>query len=328
MDLEIADTGHVDTATVGDAFVIEYSDVRVLGSGVPVDVEIKLWKDGSIDLLYGANPADPGDGRFATVGIEDADGGDALQVGFFEDNLASSQAIRITRVPTGRIAGTITDANSGLPVAGAQVTVSPGGRRTTSGADGTYTLRARPGAYTVTASSPGYVDATASVSVADGDTTTLDLALTAPVAAVDRSTIAADVAFGATTSEDVTLRNDGSSPLTWSARERDRGVIRPPLPKITTQVHRPLTWGPAVVPKSFPRVRASTLASASLSTIINDPAGDAQGAVDVTTVRAGSDGSTVLVDGARLQSVDPHRRGGRVRLPRHRRGPRDGRPGE
>ena len=145
MDLYITDVGSIDSETVGTApdraFVIEYTDVRVLGAAALLDFEIKLWENGTIDLLYGSNPPNPGDGRTATVGIEDATGTDALQIGFFESILESNHAIRITTVPTGFITGTVTDANDGLPIAGAEVEATPGGRHTTTDEDGVYRLR-------------------------------------------------------------------------------------------------------------------------------------------------------------------------------------------
>ena len=64
MDLYITDVGSIDSETVGTApnraFVIEYTDVRVLGASALLDFEIKLWENGTIDLLYGSNPAEPG----------------------------------------------------------------------------------------------------------------------------------------------------------------------------------------------------------------------------------------------------------------------------
>ena len=56
------------------AFVLEYDNVRVRGATAPIDFEIKLHENGeTVDLLFGNNPANPGDGRGATIGIEDAD---------------------------------------------------------------------------------------------------------------------------------------------------------------------------------------------------------------------------------------------------------------
>ncbi len=299
MDLYITDVGSIDSQTVGTApnraFVVEYTDVRVLGTAALLDFEVKLWENGTIDLLYGSNPANPGDGRVATVGIENATGTDALQIGFFEGNLESNHAIRITTVPTGFISGTVTDANDGLPIVGAEVTATPGGRSTTTDEDGLYELRLLAGSYHVTATAKLYEDGSASATVTDDATTTVDFSLRAPAAAVDVTELTADVDFGSTATLPVTLSNDGTLPLDWIARERDQGVVLPPLPEPKIAVTRIPTWGRQPLPKAFPRwAPTADVASASLTTIINDPIGDAEGSVDVGTVRAGSDGSSIV----------------------------------
>ena len=88
-----------------------------------------------------------------------------------------------TSGPQGRIAGTVTNATTTAPLAGAQVqaTASPtqtGG--TASGATGAYTLDLPAAAYTLTASLYGYQSWTspAPVSVVSGTTTTQNMALT------------------------------------------------------------------------------------------------------------------------------------------------------
>ena len=62
------------------AFVIEYHGVRSFGASGRLTFEIKLSEgpDGAIDLLYGDNAPNPGDGRNAGIGIENATGTDAL----------------------------------------------------------------------------------------------------------------------------------------------------------------------------------------------------------------------------------------------------------
>ncbi|OGO53390.1 MAG: hypothetical protein A2Z32_03545, partial [Chloroflexi bacterium RBG_16_69_14] len=68
-------------------FVIEYSDVQA-GTTATLDFEIVLYEQGeTLDLVYGNNPANPGDGRGATIGIENATGTDALEFSFLEDLL-------------------------------------------------------------------------------------------------------------------------------------------------------------------------------------------------------------------------------------------------
>lgn len=77
----------------------------------------------------------------------------------------------------GTIAGTVTDASTGLPLAGASVGTDTG-QTTTTAADGTYSISNVPtGTRSVTASASGYQSETQSVSVLDGQSSTADFAL-------------------------------------------------------------------------------------------------------------------------------------------------------
>ena len=296
-DLSVDDQSSIDYETIGSApnraFVIEYSAMKVNGSSNRLSFEVKLWEDGRIDMLYGPNAANPGDGRNAGIGIENATGTDALQFSFLEGLLEPSTAFRYESVPSGIVRGVITDLNDGLPIAGATVAATPGGRTATTGSDGTYRLRLRPGSYSLSINATNYVGQTRPLVLADGDDTTIDAALAAAVAQVNPDVVEATVPFGGTTDVNVTLSNSGTGPLTWEAKERDQGVIRPPLPTPTSTVIRKKNWVAATIPTSFPRTRIKPLGTGTLETIINDPAGDSLDANDVTTVRAGSDGSTV-----------------------------------
>jgi hypothetical protein len=71
--------------------------------------------------------------------------------------------------------GTVSDAKTGAPLAGAFV--SDGTRSTTTSSDGSYTLAERAGTYTLTASMSGYVDASRPVTVPRRGTVQVDLAL-------------------------------------------------------------------------------------------------------------------------------------------------------
>ena len=286
--------------TVGTApdrtFVIEYSALRTTGP-TRLSFEVQLHEDGRIDLLYGANPPNPGDGRSALTGIENETGTDALQISLFEDVIDPQSAVRIGLVESGLVHGTVVDKNDGLPIAGATVTASPGGRVATTADDGSYTLRLRPGHYSLKAASGTYVDGSADLTVVDGGDEVLDFSLAASIAQADPVSVDASVAFGATTSAVVHLANPGSAPLLWGARERDLGVELPELPPVEpTQVtyrpgwHKPIFHG-AQPKAAFP---ADVLPPTSLSTIVTDPAGDSRGPVDATTVRAGSDGTSVM----------------------------------
>ncbi|WP_075740213.1 MULTISPECIES: S8 family serine peptidase [Actinoalloteichus] len=84
------------------------------------------------------------------------------------------------RGETGALAGTVTDAGTGEPVAGARVTVAgPQDRTVIAGSDGTFALTLSVGDYTVTGSAFGYGEASGTAAVGADETATLDLALTA-----------------------------------------------------------------------------------------------------------------------------------------------------
>src|SRR5690625_2845159 len=83
--------------------------------------------------------------------------------------------------PAGVLKGTVTDAASGAPVAGATVTVTADGfsKSRISKADGSYVMALNTGDYTASLVAFGYNDDSASVTISQGDTTTQDFALTA-----------------------------------------------------------------------------------------------------------------------------------------------------
>lgn len=83
--------------------------------------------------------------------------------------------------PAGTLTGTVTDAASGAPVAGATITVNTkgfSGSRTTKD-DGGYTFALPVGSYTVSVVSFGYNNDSASIAISDGDATTQDFTLSA-----------------------------------------------------------------------------------------------------------------------------------------------------
>ena len=91
---------------------------------------------------------------------------------------------------TGTLAGTVSDAATGDPVAGATVVVDGAVDRTlTTAADGTYTALLPVGEYEVSATAFGYDEDSASATVLVDETTTVDLAL----AGVDRHTVSGTV---------------------------------------------------------------------------------------------------------------------------------------
>ncbi|HEU5474994.1 MAG TPA: carboxypeptidase regulatory-like domain-containing protein [Actinophytocola sp.] len=82
------------------------------------------------------------------------------------------------RGPTGTLTGTVTDAGTGAPIAGANVQITgPRNVSLLTGADGRYSSTLPVGSYSVTASTFGFGSATGSATLTEGQTTTLDLAL-------------------------------------------------------------------------------------------------------------------------------------------------------
>ncbi len=84
-----------------------------------------------------------------------------------------------TNGPAGSLEGTVTEAGSGDPIAGATVEITDLSVSTTTDASGHYRFASVPvGTYTVTASKFGYDDESASVDITENNTTTQDFALT------------------------------------------------------------------------------------------------------------------------------------------------------
>jgi hypothetical protein len=93
------------------------------------------------------------------------------------DVLAAANAAPIG--DTGVISGTVTDKESGEPLAGATVVFSGASDRdTVTDSDGEYHLTLATGDYDVTVTAFGYVQATKHVTIEDGETTTLNFKLT------------------------------------------------------------------------------------------------------------------------------------------------------
>lgn len=149
------------------------------------------------------------------MGIENATGTIALQYSFNTAVLSDTRSVRFRPPATGRVGGTVTDANDGLPLAGATVRALNGttvAGSTTTGADGRYELRLQLGTHTVEISRTHYVTSSGSVELtSDGQLVSRDAAL---------ATAAAEVAPGSLRflandeqlrSAPVTLRNTSTS---------------------------------------------------------------------------------------------------------------------
>ena len=145
---------------------------------------------GAVALLWSAAPSLIGDieGTWDLLDDNAVDHSDTTCGGTADDNnvygegqldaLALLNAAPIGE--TGTVAGIVTDAANGDPLAGATIDfVGEFSRSVTTGDDGTYSVQLSAGAYDVTVSKFGYVTATTTVTVVAGETTTSDHALTA-----------------------------------------------------------------------------------------------------------------------------------------------------
>ena len=121
------------------------------------------------------------------------------------------------RGPTGTLAGTVTNASNGSPIAGATVSVTgPVNRNVVTNASGAYSLTLPVGDYALTASAFGFAPGSASATITQGATTTRNFALTPaaanPVSGFVRTTTGTAVA-GAT----VTIAGTPIPPATSGA---------------------------------------------------------------------------------------------------------------
>ena len=137
----------------------------------------------------------------------------------------------VAEVPTGSVAGRVTNAQDGLPISGANMRVEDSGQSTTTDANGFYLLIGVPtGDHTLTASAAGFNSASQLVTVIEDSTVTADFALMpaagVTVAAINPNTIAS----GATIN--VTITGSGFAPGASVTFENGEG----PTPSATNVV--------------------------------------------------------------------------------------------
>ncbi len=140
---------------------------------------------GAVALMWSAAPALEGDidGTIAILDETARDAPDAQCGGepgnnnvFGEGRLDALAAVDASpRGPTGTVTGTVTDATTGGPIAGAEVIINE--RSVVTADDGTYSLTVEVGTYEATASAYGYATSTQTVDVAEGATIVADFAL-------------------------------------------------------------------------------------------------------------------------------------------------------
>ena len=286
----------------GESFsaLVEYRDVHALGSSAAGSFQVRVLGNDAAEIHWGDGVDELGGGSRATIGIENAEGTDALQYGFRQPLASPRTAVRFEIVANAIITGVVTNANDGLPVEGATVVASPGGQTGVTDADGRYTLRVIDGSYDVTASAEDYVSDTQSVTVDPGETAELNFVLAAAQMEVSPESITATVGLGESTTSTLTVANTGTATLDWEVRERETAVTPPDLPPAPTlngkPIIRPPEWERFSLPVGATATQVPGLTfEGPLQEIIDDPDDDAIHAPEITSVSAGADQAELSV---------------------------------
>ncbi len=117
----------------------------------------------------------------------------------------------------GTLTGTVTEAGSGSPVAGADITVG-GLVSTVTLVDGTYLIEdVLTGTWNVSCFKEGYNPASATVTIVEDQTTTQDFQLTEPQMVVNPLAVAVTLEPNQAMDDYVNISNPGNGPLDWSA---------------------------------------------------------------------------------------------------------------
>jgi Malectin domain/Carboxypeptidase regulatory-like domain/Viral BACON domain len=231
-DLFVDGPATVGTELVGTApnraFAIEWRDVRLVGESGRITFEAVLHENGHVEFQYGdLDTGTRGEGDSATVGIENADGTDALQYSFGEPVLRPGTSITFRRPGAAFAQGTVTDGNDGQAVAGATVRAIQEGAAvasTTTDATGFYRLQLGLGSYLIEASAPGYATATATVTLdREEELVTADFTLATGRAEVTPASLELVVPAGQQRLRQLTLRDTGAAAIDWRLEERAGG---------------------------------------------------------------------------------------------------------
>jgi subtilisin family serine protease len=228
-DMFVDGEASVFTASFGSApdrqFLIEWRNVAYFADfSRRVDFEIVLHENGQILTQYRNIDADGREqGDSATIGIENEDGSIALQYSFNTPSVGSPEfAVSYQLPPSGFVQGYVTDANNGMPLAGASVQALQGGnpvRSASTDADGFYRMLLAVGTYEVQASLTDYVTESAVVDIFENQTIMQDFSLRSAAAEVSPSSFEFLLPAGRTQSQTLNISNMGTADLEFTIGE-------------------------------------------------------------------------------------------------------------
>ncbi|WP_309234267.1 S8 family serine peptidase [Streptomyces lunaelactis] len=184
-----------------------------------------LGEDGSASFHY-KDISGTGfeNGSGATIGAENATGTDALLYSFNEGTVRDGLSLGFRTTRSAVVAGRVTDANDGKPVAGAAVAVTSGGTATgsdTTGADGGYLLQVPADTpYDIAVSAPAYSGASAQQTPGPGEIAVADAALRTGRVAADSGALTVVVPATQQRTRALTLANTGSA-TAFTVAEKD-----------------------------------------------------------------------------------------------------------
>lgn len=154
--------------------------------------------------------------------------------GSYDTGEAEDYMVNIVAPSNGSLEGYVTENAGGAGVAGALVSAGNGNYTAISGSDGYYMIpEINQGDWSVSCTREGFNPVTAEVSIVAGNTTTQDFALTAPTMELDPMSIEVMIEPDATTTEYVTIANNGDGPLHWNAftiNETGKSFLSPESP--------------------------------------------------------------------------------------------------
>ncbi len=224
---------------------------------------------GEQTLIAGGGAQTSTSGRWGDYSDMTVDPSDDCSFWFTEEYYAASSAsswrTRIARIvvgtaavsPRGTISGTVTNCQTGLPVANAVIQITGGFIRTTA-ADGTYSATVAPGTYSATVTAPSFGPATSgSLLVSNGGTATFSVCLAGvPILTADTSAVTADscnsngiIDPNEIITVNLGIKNTGSANTSnlVATLQTTGGVTSPSAP----QTYGVVTAGGSTVSKSF-----------------------------------------------------------------------------